>query len=73
MTSIFESDEQHFEVVVNHENQYSLWPKNWDIPTGWRAVGQSGLKADCLRHIESVWTDLRPRSLVNKMESHGRR
>lgn len=73
MVSIFENDEQYFEVVVNHENQYSLWPKNWDIPAGWHATGVGGLKADCLRHIESVWTDPRPQSLVTQIKSRGRR
>jgi MbtH protein len=52
-----------FEVVLNHEEQYSIWPQGWDLPQGWRAAGHSGSKADCLAYIEEVWTDMRPLSL----------
>jgi MbtH protein len=64
MSSIFEMDDQHFEVVVNDQKQYSVWPKEWPVPTGWNAVGISGLRPDCLRHIEAIWTDMRPHSLA---------
>ncbi|HEX6076508.1 MAG TPA: MbtH family protein [Micromonosporaceae bacterium] len=60
-----ESDEQHHTrhlVVVNHEEQYSIWPVGREIPTGWRAVGVEGGKQECLAHIAEVWTDLRPLS-----------
>jgi MbtH protein len=67
MNSIFENDEQHFEVVVNEEYQYSIWPKDWIIPPGWTATGMSGPKTDCLNEIESLWVDLRPRSLAAQM------
>lgn len=70
MTSIFESDAQRFDVVVNEEKQYSIWPERWDVPVGWRTIGVSGQRADCLRHIESVWIDLRPASLIRKMNGH---
>lgn len=50
-------------VVVNDEEQYSLWPGGRDIPAGWRAEGHSGTRTECLDHIESVWGDMRPRSL----------
>lgn len=50
-------------VVVNDEEQYSLWPVGRDLPPGWRAEGFRGTRAACLSHIESVWTDMRPLSL----------
>lgn len=57
-----------FEVVVNHEEQYSIWPNFKPIPAGWRAVGKSGLKAECLAYIKEEWTDMRPLSLRKQME-----
>jgi MbtH protein len=57
-----------YTVVVNHEEQYSIWPAGREIPPGWRDAGKSGLKADCLAYIEAVWTDMRPLSLRKKME-----
>lgn len=50
-------------VVVNDEEQYSLWPEDRELPAGWRAEGHSGTRAECLEHIERVWDDMRPRSL----------
>lgn len=50
-------------VVVNHEEQYSIWPVGREIPNGWRDVGQTGSKEECLKYIEEVWTDMRPLSL----------
>jgi uncharacterized protein YbdZ (MbtH family) len=55
-------------VVVNHEEQYSIWPLERQIPNGWRDVGKNGTKQECLDHIEQVWTDMRPLSLRKKME-----
>jgi MbtH protein len=52
-----------FDVVINHEEQYSIWPTYRPIPAGWRAVGKRGKKAECLAHIDEVWTDMRPLSL----------
>ncbi|MEV7007976.1 MbtH family NRPS accessory protein [Streptosporangium sp. NPDC051022] len=49
-------------VVVNHEEQYSIWPEGRDLPDGWRPEGFSGAKEECLAHIDQVWTDLRPLS-----------
>ncbi|MDT8912413.1 MbtH family protein [Amycolatopsis sp. PS_44_ISF1] len=49
-------------VVVNDEEQYSTWPEDREVPAGWRAVGEPGPQADCLRYIEQAWTDLRPLS-----------
>ena len=57
-----------YKVVVNHEEQYSIWPEYKENPPGWRDCGKSGLKAECLEYIRSVWTDMRPLSLRKKME-----
>jgi uncharacterized protein YbdZ (MbtH family) len=57
-----------YKVVVNHEEQYSIWPEYKEIPLGWKDVGKVGLKADCLTFIKEVWTDMRPLSLRKKME-----
>jgi MbtH protein len=58
-----EEDDTLYEVVMNHEEQYSIWPSYKAIPAGWRAVGKSGPKSECLAYIEEVWTDMRPLSL----------
>jgi MbtH protein len=50
------------QVVVNDEEQYSLWPLGSQPPAGWRADGFAGSRQECLDHIEAVWTDMRPRS-----------
>ena len=61
-----EDTAQHH-VVVNGEEQYSIWPAGRDLPAGWRATGFTGTKKACLAHIEEVWTDMRPLSLRSKM------
>ena len=68
ITSVFDRDDIQFQVVVNHEEQYSIWPEYKEIPQGWRAAGKSGLKKDCLAYIEEVWTDMRPLSLRQHMD-----
>ena len=50
-------------VVINHEEQYSVWPLHRTMAPGWRNVGFEGTRAECLAHIESVWTDMRPLSI----------
>lgn len=60
---MIEDEGQTFRVVTNHEEQYSIWPEERDLPAGWVAVGPTGSKSDCLDYIEHVWTDMRPRSL----------
>lgn len=57
-----DDDGRTYLVVVNHEEQYSIWPESRTVPDGWRAAGPRGTKAECLAHIEQVWTDLRPLS-----------
>lgn len=61
-----------YRVVVNHEEQYSLWPIDRDSPTGWRDAGKVGTKEECLAFIEDVWTDLRPQSLRQQMDREPR-
>ena len=57
-----------YKVVVNHEEQYSIWPVDRENALGWNDVGTSGTKAECLAYIKDVWTDMRPLSLRKKME-----
>ena len=61
-------EDSKYEVVVNHEEQYSIWPADRDPPRGWRAVGFAGRKEECLDYIEEVWTDIRPLSLRKAIE-----
>ncbi len=68
MSSILDSEDAVFNVVVNHEEQYSIWPADREIPNGWRAAGKSGKKQECLAYIEEVWTDMRPLSLRKQMD-----
>ena len=60
-------DRQQYRVVVNDEEQYSIWPVQRDNAPGWRDAGKSGTKQECLAYIEQVWTDMRPRSLREAM------
>jgi MbtH protein len=61
-------DTMVYKVVVNHEEQYSIWPAHRDNPLGWRDAGKSGLKTECLEYITEVWTDMRPLSLRQQMD-----
>ncbi len=61
--------EMMYIVVVNHEEQYSIWPEERQLPLGWRDAGFRGPKDECLNHIEEVWTDMRPLSLRRQMEA----
>lgn len=72
MRSIDSEDTTIYRVVVNHEEQYSLWPVDRDLPPGWNNAGKTGSKAECLAYIEEVWTDMRPLSLRKKMEERER-
>jgi MbtH protein len=56
-------------VVVNDEEQYSIYPIDLELPAGWRALGKSGTTAECLVYISEVWTDMRPLSLRKAMEA----
>jgi MbtH protein len=63
MTEQTKDDARRYAVVVNGEEQYSIWPEDRSIPNGWRSTGMSGLKAECLAHIKEIWVDMRPASL----------
>ncbi len=67
MSSKTSNDQTIYNVVINHEEQYSIWPANRDNPLGWVSVGKSGSKEECLAYIKDVWTDMRPLSLRKKM------
>ena len=58
-----EDQNVRYRVVMNHEEQYSIWRSDRQVPAGWRDVGVEGPKSECLSYIEQVWTDLRPLSL----------
>jgi len=64
-------DNTIYKVVVNHEEQYSIWPAGRDNPLGWKDAGKMGAKPDCLAYIKEVWTDMRPLSLRKKMQESG--
>ncbi|MEH6765507.1 MAG: MbtH family protein [Aequorivita antarctica] len=63
-----EEDTTIYKVVINHEEQYSIWPVARENPLGWNDAGKTGSKNDCLKYIEEVWTDMRPLSLREKLE-----
>jgi MbtH protein len=63
-----ETAEPLFRVVVNHEEQYSVWAADLDVPAGWRPVGEPRPRKECLDHIAEVWTDMRPLSLRRAMD-----
>lgn len=67
----WDSPDTRFLVVVNHEEQYSIWPDYKEVPEGWRAVDKQGTKEECLAYIESVWTDMRPLSLRQALQAQG--
>ncbi len=61
-----------YKVVVNHEEQYSIWPTDRENPIGWRDAGKRGSKPECLAYIKEIWTDMRPLNLRKKMEDSSR-
>ncbi|UNZ21241.1 MbtH family protein [Streptomyces sp. 891-h] len=69
MTNPFEDEDAHYLVVVNDENQHSLWPAWADVPAGWTVAHPEADRATCLDYIERHWTDMRPRSLAERSES----
>lgn len=66
--SIFEDENVLFRVVINEEQQFSVWPAEWKLPTGWHDEGTVGKRAECLERIDKEWTDMRPASLRSKMD-----
>ncbi|MEU8387878.1 MbtH family NRPS accessory protein [Micromonospora sp. NPDC048842] len=63
------TDDRTYLVVLNHEEQYSIWRSDREVPAGWRAEGFDGPKEKCLEHIAEVWTDMRPLSLRKRLDS----
>ncbi len=63
-----DKDEDLYRVVMNDEEQYSIWPLDKENAPGWRDEGKTGTKAECLAHIKEVWTDMRPKSLRDRMD-----
>ena len=61
-------DKTIYVVVVNQQEQYSVWPAGRELPVGWREAGKTGTKAEVLAFIEEVWTDMRPPSLRKKTQ-----
>jgi MbtH protein len=62
------ADATIYKVVMNDEEQYSIWPADRENPLGWREAGKQGTKEECLAYIEEVWKDMRPLSLRKRME-----
>jgi len=73
MTGEEKEDNTIYKVVVNHEDQYSIWPADRENPLGWRDAGKVGAKTECLAYVKEVWTDMRPLSLRKKMEEVARK
>jgi MbtH protein len=68
MSADDDTDKSFYKVVLNHEEQYSIWPADRENPLGWKDDGKSGTKQECLSYIKEVWTDMRPLSLRKKMD-----
>ncbi|SCX74106.1 MbtH family protein [Variovorax sp. EL159] len=68
MTNPFENNDASFLVLVNDENQHSIWPEFIEIPNGWKKINGPASKPECLKFVEENWTDMRPRSLSESME-----
>ena len=68
-----QEDTTIYKVVLNHEEQYSIWPEHKENALGWNDVGKSGRKEECLAFIKEVWTDMRPLSLRKRMEEAQRK
>ncbi|MEZ0068067.1 uncharacterized protein YbdZ (MbtH family) [Streptacidiphilus sp. MAP12-20] len=69
MANPFDNEDGIFQVLVNEENQHSLWPFGIAVPNGWRVVHEAGTRAACLEYVETHWTDLRPASLIAAVEA----
>jgi MbtH protein len=72
MDEIDKEDTMVYKVVVNHEEQYSIWPSERQNALGWRDAGKQGTKAECLAYIKEVWADMRPLSLRKQMGQSAR-
>jgi MbtH protein len=72
MPNPFEDPDAEYLVLVNAENQHSLWPVFAAVPDGWETVFGKAGRQDCLDYIEKSWTDMRPKSLIEAMENEAR-
>jgi MbtH protein len=68
-TNPFEDEDGTYRVLVNDEDQYSLWPEDIDVPEGWKVAHASDTRAACLQYVEENWADMRPRSLRAFMDA----
>jgi MbtH protein len=68
MTNPFEDDARPYRVLVNEEEQHSLWPDDLSVPPGWVTVAGPAARGECLEYVEEHWPDMRPRSLRERME-----
>lgn len=68
MSQTTSEDTTIYKVVVNHEEQYSIWFLERENPLSWTDAGKTGLKSECLEYIKEIWTDMRPLSLRKQME-----
>ncbi|MGO1054913.1 MbtH family protein [Crossiella sp. CA198] len=66
------SEDGKYQVLVNDEEQHSLWPVGTELPARWRAVGKQGSKDECMKYVDEVWTDMRPKSLRERMDNGAR-
>lgn len=64
-------DKTIYKVVLNHEEQYSIWPALRENAPGWRDEGKNGTREECLAYIKEVWTDMRPLNVRKKMQEQG--
>lgn len=69
MTNPFENEQGSYRALVNHEGQYSLWPETIDVPDGWTSAFGPAARQACLDYINETWVDMRPKSLVEAMDS----
>jgi MbtH protein len=69
MTNPFDDPDGTFLVLVNEENQHSLWPSFADVPAGWTVAHGPASRQECLDHVEAHWTDMRPQSLIKAMST----
>jgi MbtH protein len=73
MTNPFEDENATYHVLVNDEGQYSLWPSFKDVPQGWTIAKKSDTRAACLDYINQNWTDMRPNSLIERMNAQNKK
>jgi MbtH protein len=72
MSAHDDEDKTIYRVVVNHEEQYSIWPTHMEIPAGWKEVGTTGTKAQCLERVKELWTDMRPLSVRQQLDAQSK-